>query len=97
VKPLATGMDDFYEICYQNKYTELVGELNVHQENIIKQINNTPELNAILELNNQTTVDATVEIKPKDREELVIRKVLRKQLPISNKEFYQKTLDLFDI
>lgn len=71
--------------------------MHVKQEKIIKNKKLSNELNTILDLNNQTTVDSVIEIKPKDQEKKVIQKVLNNKLPISNKEFYQKTLDLFNI
>ena len=90
-------MRDYYEICYQDKYSKLLYELTMNQENIIKKWRNPSELNTLLELNNQTTVDSSIEIRPKDHEEDVILQVLESKLPISNKEFFQNTLDLFNI
>jgi hypothetical protein len=90
-------MKDYYEICFEDKYSKLVQELSNNQENIIKKWRNPTELNTLLELNNQTTVDSVVEIRPKDHQENVIQQVLEKRLPISNKEFYQETLDLFNL
>lgn len=90
-------MRDYYEVCYKDKYSKLVSELSNSQERILKKWRNPSELNTLLELNNQTTVDSVIQIKPKDHKEQVIQQVLRNRLPISNKEFYQKTLDLFDI
>lgn len=95
-KQYISKIPDFYELCYQDEHSKILSSIKSNRDNITQDNDHHKVFNSLLKLNNKTILDASFHVEPKDNEPKLINQILKNDLPLSNKEFFENALNLFD-